>query len=141
MELLYTIAGTPLLVSAILLFVYMVSVFGISLYLKSNGVVDVAYGLGFILVTATIVNSFGRYPLGGLLLVLPGFITDAIGLLLLVAPLRSWLTRTFGGAVSRHAQQSRRQDGVVDLDPDEWQRVPDRELPGRPKPPRRGEPD
>jgi UPF0716 protein FxsA len=79
--------------------------------------------------------------LGGLLLVLPGFITDAIGLLLLVAPLRSWLTRTFGGAVSRHAQQSRRQDGVVDLDPDEWQRVPDRELPGRPKPPRRGEPD
>ena len=62
-------------------------------------------------------------------------------LLLLVAPLRSWLTRTFGGAVSRHAQQSRRQDGVVDLDPDEWQRVPDRELPGRPKPPRRGEPD
>ena len=79
--------------------------------------------------------------LGGLLLVLPGFITDAIGLLLLVAPLRSWLARTFGGAVSRHAQQSRRQDGVVDLDPDEWQRVPDRELPGRPKPPRRGEPD
>ena len=68
--------------------------------------------------------------LGGLLLILPGFITDAIGLLLLIAPLRSWLAGAFGGAVTRRTQK---QTGVVDLDPDEWKQVPDRELPDRAK--------
>lgn len=76
--------------------------------------------------------------LGGLLLVLPGFITDAIGLLLLIPTLRRWLAGAVGGAVTRRTEQ---QTGVVDLDPDEWRQVPDKELPGRAKPPRQDEPD
>ena len=76
--------------------------------------------------------------LGGLLLILPGFITDAIGLLLLIPALRRWIAGAFGGAVARRTQQ---QTGVVDLDPEEWRQVQDpqlegRELPGRAKPPR-----
>jgi UPF0716 protein FxsA len=70
--------------------------------------------------------------LGGLLLVLPGFITDAIGALLLIPALRRWIAGAFGGAVARRTQEP----GVVDLDPDEWRQVPDRELPDRAKPPR-----
>jgi UPF0716 protein FxsA len=71
--------------------------------------------------------------LAGLLLFLPGFLTDAIGLLLLIGPLRRFL----GGMVSRWAGQDaepnrRRGDrSVVDLEPDEWRQVPDRELQNR----------
>ena len=60
--------------------------------------------------------------LAGILLLIPGFITDALGLLLLVAPLR----QGFGAAVRRGQS-----DGVVDLPPEQWHRVPDPELPDR----------
>ena len=60
--------------------------------------------------------------LAGILLLIPGFITDALGLLLLVAPLRQGL-----GAAVRRGQS----DGVVDLPPEQWRRVPDPELPDR----------
>ena len=69
--------------------------------------------------------------LGAFLLVLPGFITDLIGLLLLVKPLRHWC-----GAALRRAVHGRRRDAnpVVDLAPGEWRQVPDRELENRRKP-------
>lgn len=65
MNLLMLLAGYPLLVSGVLLLVYMVWVFLLSLYLRNNSIVDVAYGLGFILVSATILYNFGEFPLGG----------------------------------------------------------------------------
>jgi UPF0716 protein FxsA len=76
--------------------------------------------------------------LAGLLLFLPGFLTDAIGLLLLIGPLR----RILGGMVRRWAGQGAGPDAgpdgrrggnpsVVDLEPDEWRQVPDRELQNR----------
>lgn len=62
----------------------------------------------------------------GFLLLIPGFITDALGLLLLVAPLRRGLrTALRGGGPGTRA------DGVVDLAPEQWHRVPDPELPNR----------
>jgi UPF0716 protein FxsA len=64
--------------------------------------------------------------LAGILLLIPGFITDALGLLLLIAPLRRALATAFGGG-----QTTPRADGVVDLAPEQWHRVPDRELPDR----------
>ena len=64
--------------------------------------------------------------LAGILLLIPGFITDILGLALLVAPLRRALTRVLGQqtAPPRH-------DGVVDLAPEQWRRVPDPTLPDR----------
>jgi len=70
-------------------------------------------------------GSGGLVLLAGILLLIPGFITDALALLLLVAPLR----QVFGAAVRRgHTERS---DGVVDLPPEQWHRVPDPELPDR----------
>jgi UPF0716 protein FxsA len=62
--------------------------------------------------------------LGGILLVLPGFITDLAGLGLLVPPLR----RRFGAALGR-ALAPRARPGeplVIDLARSEWRALPDR---------------
>ena len=64
--------------------------------------------------------------LAGILLLIPGFITDILGLLLLIAPLRRAL-----GAAFRRGQSGPRGDGVVDLPPEQWHRVPDPALPDR----------
>jgi UPF0716 protein FxsA len=63
--------------------------------------------------------------LGGILLVLPGFITDAIGALLLLGPVRNWCARAFRSTSSLREQPK---EAVVDLDAGEWQEVPDRKL-------------
>jgi UPF0716 protein FxsA len=66
---------------------------------------------------------------GGILLVLPGFITDIMGALLFVPPVRGWIRTTI-----RRAQQQQRAAGdpsVIDLAPDEWHHVSDRIEDGR----------
>lgn len=63
--------------------------------------------------------------LGGFLLVLPGFITDVIGALLLLRPVRQWCGLAFR---PKMASRERTSDAVLDLAPNEWQQVPDREL-------------
>ena len=55
--------------------------------------------------------------LAGFLLLIPGLITDALGLLLL---LLAWL-----GAALRRGSPARAPDGVVDLEPEQWHQVPD----------------
>jgi len=62
----------------------------------------------------------------GILLLIPGFITDALGLVLLIAPLRRALA-AFAGLSAAPT----REDGVVDLDREQWHRVPDPVLPRR----------
>jgi UPF0716 protein FxsA len=67
--------------------------------------------------------------LGGILLLLPGFITDIAGAGLLIGPLR----RRFGAMLIRaiaRTGRGRERDRVIDLAPDEWRPVPDHELPG-----------
>jgi UPF0716 protein FxsA len=71
-------------------------------------------------------GSGGLVLLAGILLAVPGFITDVVGLLLLIAPLRRAIAATFG-----RAQPRTRADGVVDLPPEQWRRVPDPQLPDR----------
>jgi UPF0716 protein FxsA len=66
--------------------------------------------------------------LAGLLLVLPGFVTDLVGAALLIRPLRRWCGRTFQAWVGRRQNAQR---GVIDLSPDEWQQMPDREIENR----------
>jgi UPF0716 protein FxsA len=64
--------------------------------------------------------------LGGLLLVVPGFITDVIGVLVLLPAARRWLGRSLARLRPRSASQ-------VDLDPHEWRRVPEQSLDRRPR--------
>ena len=72
-------------------------------------------------------STGGVIMLAGVLLLIPGFITDAIGLALLVAPLR----RALFGLTGLRRQAARTPDGVVDLEPEQWRRVPDPELADR----------
>jgi UPF0716 protein FxsA len=61
--------------------------------------------------------------LGGILLVLPGFLTDAIGLALILPPARRWIAGHFDTATA-----ARPADGVVNLDAAEWRRMPEARL-------------
>jgi len=77
--------------------------------------------------TAVQADSTGAATLfAGILLLIPGFITDFVAVLVLIAPLRQALVARFAGG-----PPPRRADGVVDLAPEQWQRVPDPELPDR----------
>ena len=93
-------------------------------------------------ITATEMNSAGFLTVpAGLLLVLPGFLTDLVGAALLIAPVRRWMGSMFrawfeswlqtGGAGRKRTDPS-----VIDLSPDEWKQVPERKLPRRPKKPK-----
>ncbi len=68
----------------------------------------------------------GLTLLGGFLLAVPGFITDVLGLLVLVVPLWTRLAEALG-----RRPPPARPDGVVDLEPEQWHRVDDPVLPGR----------
>jgi UPF0716 protein FxsA len=94
-------------------------------------------------ITATEMNSAGFLTvLGGLLLVLPGFLTDLVGAALLIAPVRRWLGSVFRAWFESWLQtgaagRSRKDPSVIDLSPDEWKQEPQRKLPRRsnkPKP-------
>jgi len=67
--------------------------------------------------------------IGGILLLLPGFITDIVGVGLLIAPVRRWL----GGVLARAFRSDQRPPGpaVIDLEPGEWRAIPDRRPPRR----------
>lgn len=68
----------------------------------------------------------GLILLAGILLVIPGLITDALGLVVLLVPL--W--QSLNVALGRRAPPGRT-DGVVDLEPEQWRRVDDPVLPRR----------
>jgi UPF0716 protein FxsA len=60
---------------------------------------------------------------GGILLVFPGFITDLIGALLFVPPLRRWAGAMIGRALKK--RRAGRDPSVIDLSPEEWHQVSD----------------
>jgi UPF0716 protein FxsA len=66
----------------------------------------------------------GVVALAGILLVLPGFITDILGAGLLVPPLR----RCFGAALGQAVRRKTQAPGpvVIDLARSEWKAIPDR---------------
>jgi UPF0716 protein FxsA len=72
-------------------------------------------------------SAGGLTLLAGILLLIPGFITDILGLLLLLEPLRRALSVLLG----LRPPAATRPDGVVDLEPEQWHPVPDLALPDR----------
>jgi UPF0716 family protein affecting phage T7 exclusion len=68
--------------------------------------------------------------LGGILLVFPGFITDALGATLFVPALRQWAARKLAASPAPRPRRGR-DDRVIDLEPGEWHRIPDRRRGGR----------
>ncbi|MEA3025521.1 MAG: protein FxsA [Alphaproteobacteria bacterium] len=63
--------------------------------------------------------------LAGLLLFLPGFLTDLVGAALLIGPVRRWCGRSFRLWMRRGNSGDR---STIDLAPGEWQQLPDRDL-------------
>jgi UPF0716 protein FxsA len=59
---------------------------------------------------------------GGILLILPGFITDILGAALFVGPVRRWAAATFGWTIGRRRQR-RADTGIIDLGPDDWRQL------------------
>jgi UPF0716 protein FxsA len=86
-------------------------------------------------VRAIHLESPGLAPmLGGILLVFPGFITDVVGALLFVPPVRRWL----GATIGRAWRKRRRAPGapaVIDLAPDQWDELPGGKIEHRRKDP------
>ena len=86
-----------------------------------NHIARIRVALGEGRFTALQADSSGFHILlAGILLVIPGFITDLAALLLLVAPFRQALAAAF-----RRGAAPPRGDGVVDLEPEQWRRVGD----------------
>jgi UPF0716 protein FxsA len=86
------------------------------------------WALSLILAGSLQTGAWGGLPLiAGILLLIPGFITDVVALVLLVGSLR----RAFVGAPPRQ------EGGVVDLAPEQWHQVPDPSLPDQHKDERR----
>jgi UPF0716 protein FxsA len=63
--------------------------------------------------------------LGGILLLFPGFITDALGAALFVPALRRWAAGKLAASAAPRSRRGRG-DRVIDLEPGEWHRIPDR---------------
>src|SRR5262249_28665839 len=57
--------------------------------------------------------------IAGILLAFPGFVTDALGLILLLPPVQHSLSATLGRLLGQAPQD----EGVVDLAPGEWRRT------------------
>jgi UPF0716 protein FxsA len=81
--------------------------------------------------------------IAGLLLIVPGFMTDVVGLLLFIPPIRdmAWnfvksritVITSFGGGAGGFGYGGPRRDGAptIDLDEDEYSRAPDPSSPWR----------
>ncbi len=67
----------------------------------------------------------GLVIISGILLLIPGFITDAIAIVLLIFPALRSAAEALG---LRQAAPPRARDGVLDLEPEQWHRVPDPRL-------------
>jgi UPF0716 protein FxsA len=78
----------------------------------------------------TLGSSKGALVLAGILLLIPGFITDVVGAAVLVPPLRRRLAAWARGAIAPAPHHRARPDAVIDLAPDEWRDIT---KPSRPK--------
>jgi UPF0716 protein FxsA len=86
-----------------------------------------------------IVDGF-MIVIASFLLIIPGFISDIVGLLLIVPPIRHLIWRLFGRGMNvtySRGFRRRKRDDYVDLSPEDFRRQDDRPSPN----PRLREPD
>jgi UPF0716 protein FxsA len=122
----FCVAAAVGFVNALLLIVLM-SVAGFLVlrhFSGGTGKIEMAGG-GFI--AASTWNGPGLAPgLGGILLLIPGFLTGALGIAVLFPVSRRWLL----GSLRMFATRTRpSRDDVIDLAPDEWRPLPGTTLP------------
>ena len=98
----------------------------------SSEVERVRTALGDRLVTRVELDGPGFLTvLAGILLVLPGFLTDIVGALLLLPVTRRWIHAALRRAMAR-AERGASRPAVVDLEPDQWRRVPEERIGQKP---------
>jgi UPF0716 protein FxsA len=69
-------------------------------------------------------NTPGLGPmLGAILLVFPGFLTDIVGALLFIPPLRRWTAAAIGRKLKE--RRSRQTPSLIELEPGEWRQLTD----------------
>jgi UPF0716 protein FxsA len=74
------------------------------------------------------VFSGGMAPLlGGILMLIPGFLATALGILILLPLTRRWLLDHFRRLFAGHRQPA--DPDVIDLAPEEWRSLPGEKLP------------
>jgi UPF0716 protein FxsA len=79
--------------------------------------------------TIALAGGSAGTALGGILLVIPGFVTGVLGFLMIMPATRDWLVQT---ALRLFLDRPRQPPpGTIDLSPDEWQSSPDPNAPRR----------
>lgn len=63
--------------------------------------------------------------LGAVLLIIPGFISDVVGLALAAPSIRQWLAHRFAAVDRPGRPPPRVRTGTIDLEPTDWQRLED----------------
>jgi UPF0716 protein FxsA len=76
-------------------------------------------------------SAGGAEVAGGILLFVPGFITDAVGVALLVPPLRRALAALIRHILTRYGR-SPDSDAVIDLEPSQWREIETRKPANKP---------
>jgi UPF0716 protein FxsA len=81
-------------------------------------------------VTASAWSGPGLAPgLGGILLLIPGFLTSVLAVVVLFPMSRRWLLAGIGRLFAPGPQRRPANPGVIDLAPDEWRPLPGTTLP------------
>ena len=120
-------------VSTALLLIILVSFAGLLILRHfGGGVTRLRAASGDARFAAVTLDGTGMAPgMGGILLLIPGFITGLLGLMILFSVSRRWLL-----AVCRRLFAADRQPAgpeIIDLAPNEWQPLPSPKLPPSPK--------
>jgi UPF0716 protein FxsA len=124
----FCVAAAVGFVTALLLVVLM-SVAGVVVLRHFGGVrrIRTADG-GFIAASAW--GGPGLAPaLGGVLLLIPGFLTSVLAVLILFPLSRRWLAAGIGRLLAAGQRRTAAAPGVIDLAPDEWRPLPGTKLP------------
>jgi UPF0716 protein FxsA len=113
------VAGLIGLVKAIMLLA-VISLAGIVVLRRQSGATATRSGAGGI--------DWGAAA-GGVLLLVPGFITGLGGVLMLHARSRQWLLRRFANRAAPRRPAPGPGPQLIELSPDEWKRLPERKQP------------